>query len=100
MFTGFASENTPAIQVWDFAVTTANAFGAAGSVSLRDDCAPIQYFKTGGNSSTIQVYLPSAPIEGKQIKIIKPFGVFIELSQIDASKLNKDENNLITKFIV
>ena len=70
MFTGFASENTPAIQVWDFAVTTANAFGAAGSVSLRDDCAPIQYFKTGGNSSTIQVYLPSAPIEGKQIKII------------------------------
>ena len=70
MFTGFASENTPAIQVWDFAVTPANAFIAAGSVSLRDDCAPIQYFKTGGNSSTIQVYLPSAPIEGKQIKII------------------------------
>ena len=35
----------------------------------------------------------------KQIKIIKPFGVFIELSQFDASNLNKDENNLITKFI-
>lgn len=70
MFTGFASENTPAIQVWDFAVTPANSFIAAGSVSLRDDCAPIQFFKTGGNSSSISVYLPSAPIEGRQIKII------------------------------
>ena len=70
MFTGFASENTPAIQIWDFAVTPANSFIAAGSVSLRDDCAPIQFFKTGGNSSSISVYLPSAPIEGRQIKII------------------------------
>jgi len=70
MFTGFASENTPAIQIWDFAVTPANSLIAAGSVSLRDDCAPIQFFKTGGNSSSISVYLPSAPIEGRQIKII------------------------------
>lgn len=70
MFTGFASENTPAIQVWDFS----NSFGSAGakrSVALADDCAPIQYFKTGGDSFSvaINVYLPSAPIEGKQIKI-------------------------------
>jgi hypothetical protein len=70
MFTGFASENTPAIQIWDFSVTPANSFSASGSVSLRDDCAPIQFFKTGGNSSSISVYLPSAPIEGIQIKII------------------------------
>jgi hypothetical protein len=70
MFTGFASENTPAIQIWDFAVTTANPFIGPGNVSLQDDCAPIQFFKTGGTSSTINIYLPSAPIEGKQIKII------------------------------
>ena len=70
MFTGFASVNTPAIQIWDFTVTAANVFNALGSVSLQDDCAPIQFFKTGGNSTSISVYLPSAPIEGKQIKII------------------------------
>ena len=70
MFTGFASENTPAIQIWDFAVATANPFIGPGNVSLQDDCAPIQFFKTGGTSSTINIYLPSAPIEGKQIKII------------------------------
>jgi hypothetical protein len=69
MFTGFASENTPAIQVWDLF----NDFASAGTnrrFSLADDCAPIQVFKTGVNQVNIFVYLPSMPIEGKQIKII------------------------------
>ena len=70
MFTGFASENTPAIQVWDFFRTFASA-GAFRSVSLADDCAPIQVFRTGATgSSAIRVYLPTAPIEGKQITIV------------------------------
>ena len=70
MFTGFASENTPAIQVWDFSRTFANT-SAVRSISLANDCAPIQFFKVGGSSSvSVLVYLPSAPIEGKQIQII------------------------------
>jgi hypothetical protein len=70
MFTGFASENTPAIQVWDFVQTFAST-SAVRSVSLTDDCAPIQVFRTGASSSSnIRVYLPTAPIEGKQITIV------------------------------
>jgi hypothetical protein len=69
MFTGFSSENTPAIQVWDFfsSVATSNA---VPSVSLADDCAPIQLFRTGGTTTSINVYLPTAPIEGKTIRVI------------------------------
>ena len=69
MFTGFASENTPAIQVWDFFRTFANT-SAVRSISLADDCAPIQYFRTGATTTAISLYLPSAPIEGRQIKIV------------------------------
>jgi hypothetical protein len=69
MFTGFASENTPAIQVWDFFRTFAST-AAVRSVSLPDDCAPIQVFRTGGSTTSIRVYLPTAPIEGKQITIV------------------------------
>ena len=69
MFTGFASENTPAIQVWDFFRTFAST-SAVRSVSLADDCAPIQYFRTGATTTAISLYLPSAPIEGRQIKIV------------------------------
>jgi hypothetical protein len=70
MFTGFASENTPAIQVHDFFRTFASAT-ATRSVSLPDDCAPIQVFRTGSTAaSSIRVYLPTAPIEGKQITIV------------------------------
>jgi hypothetical protein len=69
MFTGFASENTPAIQVWNYFQTSAST-SAVRSVSLADDCAPIQYFKTGSNTTAIRLYLPTAPIEGKQIKIV------------------------------
>lgn len=66
MFTGFATENTPAIQVWDFTQTSS----ATNRVSLTDDCAPIQLFKTGQSTTDIQLYLPSCPIEGKVLTII------------------------------
>lgn len=66
MFTGFASENTPAIQVWEFS----NTGTGTNRIALADDCAPIQFFRTGGSSTSMLVYLPSAPIEGKQIQII------------------------------
>jgi hypothetical protein len=69
MFTGFASENTPAIQVWDF-FNNAATNNAVPSVSLADDCAPIQLFRTGGTTTAINVYLPTAPIEGKTIRVI------------------------------
>jgi hypothetical protein len=69
MFTGFATENTPSIQLWDFFRPFAST-SAARSISLADDCAPIQFFRTGGSTTDINLYLPVAPIEGKQIKII------------------------------
>jgi hypothetical protein len=89
MFTGFASENTPAIQVWDFFRAFAST-SAVRSVSLADDCAPIQVFRTGATgSSSIRVYLPTAPIEGKQITIVNQFyGLFpqnIAISSSDTS---------------
>ena len=66
MFTGFASENTPAIQVWDFF----RDYTGQAVISLTDDCAPLQYFRTGSNGTAINLYLPTAPIEGKPITII------------------------------
>lgn len=71
MFTGFASENTPAIQVWDFFNLFATSATSIRSVSLPDDCAPIQVFRTGASTLTnLRVNLPTAPIEGKQITIV------------------------------
>jgi len=67
MFTGFPTENTPAIQIWDYFRTTQSG---SASISLTDDCAPIQLFRTGSSSNAIAVYLPSSPIDGKQIKIV------------------------------
>lgn len=64
MFTGFPTENTPAIQVWEFTRTFPNT----PRIALTDDCAPIQFFKTGGGGQ-IYLYLPSCPIEGKTITI-------------------------------
>jgi hypothetical protein len=69
MFTGFASENTPAIKVWNFFNTFASTL-APRSVSLPDDCAPIQVFKTGATLTAIEVYLPASAPEGKQITIV------------------------------
>jgi hypothetical protein len=67
MFNGFPVTNTPAVQVWDFvrgASTTATR-----SVILTDDCAPIQFFKTGVPSE-INLYLPPSYPEGKVLTII------------------------------
>jgi hypothetical protein len=82
MFTGFASENTPAIQVWDFFRDFANTF-AIRSVSLADDCAPIQVFRTGATTTSIRVYLPTAPIEGKQITIVNQLYAFTAAQSIE-----------------
>lgn len=87
MFTGFASENTPAIQVWDFATADRSLI----SISLTDDCAPIQVIVGGATSNTIILYLPPSPIEGKQIKLVNTFyGNFpapISVRSSDASGL-------------
>lgn len=78
MFTGFASENTPAIQVWDFFRTFAN-ISAVRSVSLPDDCAPIQVFRTGATSTGISVFLPSCYPEGKRLTIVNQrFGTSLQ----------------------
>jgi hypothetical protein len=97
MFTGFASENTPAIQVWDFSRPVTGNTTAIRTVSLTDDCAPIQVFKTGGtNVTNIYVYLPSCPPEGKQITIINAryssFGQIIRLysSDVNGSGTNSE----------
>ena len=67
MFTGFPSTQTPNVQWWDFSkigtVTEKN------NISLANDCAPVQYFATGGTSTDILVYLPQNPAQGKTITI-------------------------------
>jgi hypothetical protein len=64
MFNGFPSTNTPALQVWDCRVS-------GYSISLPDDCAPIQFFKTGSTfDGSIRVNLPNAIPEGKRILFI------------------------------
>lgn len=91
MFTGFDTENTPNVKVWDLWNT--NTFNAKNSIALTDDCAPIQFFKTGGqpdsSSLWINVYLPSAPIEGKVITIINArFGSYTQSVRLQASDVN------------
>jgi hypothetical protein len=99
MFTGFASENTPAIQVWDFFRTFAST-SAIRSVSLADDCAPIQFFRTGASSSEIQVYLPTAPIEGQQIKIINVrYAASAQRLLILSSDSNQNGTNSIVAYV-
>jgi hypothetical protein len=68
MFNGFPSTNTPAIQVWEMSVVPTS--GGQRSLTLTDDCAPIQYFRTGGSTNVINVYLPITPPEGKIIKVV------------------------------
>lgn len=67
MFTGFATENSPALQVWDYSQSTA---ATAIRVALTDDCAPVQMFKTGSSTTAINVNLPSFAAEGKRITIV------------------------------
>lgn len=68
MYNGFPVTNTPAIQVWEMSVVPTS--GGQRSLTLTDDCAPIQYFRTGGTSNVINVYLPVTPPEGKIIKVV------------------------------
>ena len=63
MFTGFPSTQTPAVQWWDFSKTGVGT----KQISLANDCAPIQYFATGGGTTTIQITLPSNAAQGKTI---------------------------------
>lgn len=69
MFTGFATENTPAIKVWNYWVSVASS-AAPQIICLSDDCPPIHVFNTGYGNTALQLYLPSCPIEGKTITII------------------------------
>jgi hypothetical protein len=94
MFTGFASENTPAIQVWDCYVTNTPVF----NIGLADDCAPIQYIRTGSSTTSIEIYLPTCPIEGKIIKIVNaPYNdnrQYINIKIPDAS--GNGSNNVLS----
>jgi len=63
MFTGFPSTQTPAVQWWDYS----KVFTGTINISLANDCAPIQYFATGGTTTAIQVTLPQNPSQGKTI---------------------------------
>jgi hypothetical protein len=99
MFTGFASENTPAIQVWDFFRPFAST-SAYRNIALADDCAPIQFFRTGATTTEIQVFLPTAPIEGKQIKIVNNrFAGSIQKLLIVSSDASGDGNFSIVAYI-
>jgi len=69
MFNGLPATNTPSVQVWDFFNTQAST-PTPRSVYLTDDCAPIQYFRTGANTQPIRVYLPTSFPEGKVLKFI------------------------------
>jgi hypothetical protein len=75
MFQGFTSQNAPAIQIWDSYATQASST-VSRRISLQDDCAPIQLFKTGANTTAINVYLPNSPVEGRRITIINSAFMF------------------------
>ncbi len=80
MFVGFPSTQTPAVQWWDFS----KAGAGTTNIALANDCAPVQYFATGGSTTTIQVTLPPNPAQGKTI-IIKndKYGSSTQLVQIN-----------------
>lgn len=67
MFNGFPVNNTPAVQVWDFVRGASTT--AARNIFLSDDCAPLQFFKTGV-ASDINLYLPPSYPEGKTLTIV------------------------------
>jgi hypothetical protein len=86
MFTGFASENTPGVKVWDFTRTQSGS--ALPIASLEDDCAPNQIFFTGGSTNAISVYLPNASVAGKVITIRNEFTA----NTVNEQKLNVFDN--------
>jgi hypothetical protein len=76
MFTGFFTENTPAVKVWNLNIAppTSGAYTPINTIALTDDCAPIQILRIGETTAnvtnSVYLYLPTSPIEGKQIKIV------------------------------
>lgn len=97
MFTGFATENTPAIQVWECSQPVETG-AVRQAIALQDDCAPLQYFKTGGssNSAYLRVYLPTAPVEGKQITLFNArYGSSDQKLYVYASDVNNTGSNAI-----
>lgn len=102
MFTGFATENTPAIKVWDYSNTAVS--DGRFSIGLTDDCAPIQYFKTGGQynlfSLWIYVYLPSCPIEGKTIVISNArYGLYPQTLNIRSSDVGGSGDSVDVYYV-
>lgn len=65
MFNGFPSTQTPAVQWWDYSKSCTGTI----KISLPNDCAPVQYFATGGSTTSIQLTLPLNPAQGKTITI-------------------------------
>ena len=63
MFNGFPSTQTPTVQWWDYSKTNTGTI----NIALPNDCAPVQFFATGGSTTTIQVTLPPNPAQGKTI---------------------------------
>ena len=86
MFTGFASENTPGVKVWDFTRTQSGS--SLPIASLEDDCAPNQIFFTGGSTNAISVYLPNASVAGKTITIRNEY----TSSNVNEQRLNVFDN--------
>ena len=63
MFNGFPSTQTPTVQWWDYSKTNTGTI----NIALPNDCAPVQFFATGGSTTTIQITLPPNPAQGKTI---------------------------------
>ena len=82
MFVGFPSTQSPAVQWWDYSKTNSGTNNT--NITLANDCAPVQYFATGGSATTIQVTLPPSPPQGKTI-IIKndKYGGSVQAVQIN-----------------
>lgn len=92
MFTGFATENTPSIQIWDFFRTT----NSAPNLSLTDDCAPLQTIRTGGSTTAINLFLPSCPVEGKTITIVNsPFNTNAQAVQVYSSDARAGGSSIV-----
>jgi hypothetical protein len=63
MFNGFPSTQTPTVQWWDYSRSNTGT----NTISLANDCAPVQFFATGGSTTAINLYLPSSSAQGKTI---------------------------------
>lgn len=67
MFASFDSVSTPSVKTWDFSRSIGGS--ALIRIALEDDCAPVQWFGTGGTTSQITLQLPTGSVPGKTITI-------------------------------